>query len=304
MIGYEPQMVKEDIRKLYHRLADDFVKGPFEKVYNECEEYIRKYFSCWSLQFQMGLLLINHSNLAGSPERVIEVIERTLDIFSRVEKSSEDVNLAKQALQLKAVCYLSLQQPAAAIELLENMNEPFMQAETMLVKAYQMQGDNAKAIEYLQGYTYVNLVTILGAAPDYFMMYADQPEKMERFYQIFLKLCELFEVEQLSPAVLLHIYFTVAQAYVMQGNKNSAIDALEHLTEMIHKLEKVKFYLHGNDIFDSLEKYFASIDLETASPRNAEVIWKDLKNAVLHNPAFAILETEERFLRIKKRLEI
>jgi transcriptional regulator with XRE-family HTH domain len=304
LIGYEPQMTKEDIRRLYHKLADEFVKEPFEKVYTVCEEYIRKYFSCWQLQFQIGLLLLNHSNLAGSPERIMKILERTLEIFSRVEKSSEDVNLAKQAVQLQALCYLGLQQPVAAIDLLEEINEPFMQTETMLVKAYQMKGDNEKAIEYLQGYTYVNLITMLSAAPDYFTMYADQPDKMDNFYRIFLELCVLFHVEQLQPANILHIYFSGAQIYATNGNKEAALAALEHLTELIHKLEQKKFYLHGNDIFDALDKYFISIDIETASPRNAEVIWKDLKNAVLHHPAFAVLETEERYIRIKKRLEV
>jgi len=303
LIGYEPQMTKQDIRKLYHRLADDFVKGPFDKVYAECEEYLRKYFSCWLLQEQMGLLLLNHSNLAGSEKRAIEIIERTLEIFRRVEKSSEDVNLAKQAVQLQAFCYISLQQPISAIDILEDLYEPFMQTEALLVKAYQMKGDTAKAIEYLQGYTYVNLITMLGAAPDFFTMYADQPDKMDRFYHLFLKLCEMFEMEQLQPAVLLHIYFTAAQVYTTQGKKGVAIDALEHLMELINKLEQGKFYLHGNNIFDELDKYFANIDVETESPRNAEIIWKDLKKAVLHNPAFVVLETEERYLRIKKKLE-
>jgi transcriptional regulator with XRE-family HTH domain len=303
LIGYEPQLTKGDIRKLYHKLADDFVKSPFDKVYTECEEYLRKYFSCWQLQHQMSILLLNHSNLAGSVERTTEIIERCLEIFRRVEKSSEDVNLAKQAVQLQAICYISLQQPIPAIDLLEELNEPFMQTETLLVKAYQMKGDNKKAIEYLQGYTYVNLITMLGAAPDFFMMYADQPDKMDHFYQIFRKLCELFEVEELQPAVLLHIYYTAAQVYTTVGKKEEAVEVLEHLMELIHKLEQKKFYLHGNKIFDVLDNYFISVDVETASPRNAEIIWKDLKKAILHNPAFAVLETEERYLRIKKRLE-
>jgi len=303
LIGYEPQMTKEDIRKLYHRLAKEFAKSPFEKVYTECEEYIRKYFSCWQLQFQMGLLLINHPNLAGTPERIKEILERALEIFCRIEKLSEDVSLQKQAIQLQALCYLSLQQPVEAIDLLEKLNEPLIQTETILVKAYQMKGDKAKAIEYLQGHTYVNLISMLCSAPDFFMMNADQPEKMDQFYRIFIKLCEIFEVEELHPAMLVNIYLTAAQVYTTQGRINVALNCLELYSDLIHKSEHGKFTLHGNHIFDVLDNYIKSMDVEAEAPRSDEVIWKDLKDAVLHNPYFVILEKEERFLRIKRRIE-
>ena len=64
LIGYEPQMVKEDIKKLYRRLADRFVKDPFEEVKAECDGYIKKYYSCFPLLLQMALLLMNHYHLA------------------------------------------------------------------------------------------------------------------------------------------------------------------------------------------------------------------------------------------------
>ncbi len=49
LIGYEAQMSEEDVRKLYRRLSEAFAKEPFDNVYSECEEYIKKYFSCWNL---------------------------------------------------------------------------------------------------------------------------------------------------------------------------------------------------------------------------------------------------------------
>lgn len=303
LIGYEPQMSKEDVRKLYHRLAENFAKDTFEEVYSECEEYIRNYFSCWQLQFQMGLLLLNHCNLAESPERTQELISRAKELFRRVEEASDEVNLAKQAVQMQALCYICLQSPVEAIDMLENINEPFMQTETLLVKAYQMKGDKAKAIEYLQGYTYVNLVTMLGAAPDFFMMYADQPEKLELYYNLFQKMCDIFEVEQLQPSTLFQLHLVAAQVYVMQDNKTAAVDALERYMELYYRFEHEKFNLHGNRIFDVLENYMKTLDVETIAPRSEVNIWKDLRNIILSNPAFSTLETEERFKRIKRRLE-
>jgi transcriptional regulator with XRE-family HTH domain len=303
LIGYEPQMIKEDVRKLYHRLADDFAKLPFDQVYAECEEYIKKYFSCWYLQFQIALLYVNHCNLAGSPEKANEILERAVSIFERVEKSCGDVNQAKQALQLRALCYLSLQQPSLAIDILEDLSEPQMQSESLLIKAYQMKGNTEKAIEYLQGITFINLSNLLSAAPDFFTMYADQPDKMDSYYKIFMDLISIFEFEKLQPAKLYSIYLVAATVFVMQGRNSAALDALEKYVNLAKQSDQAMFQLHGSKLFDVLEDYLDSVDIETEAPRNAEVIWRDIKNVILNNQTFAVLETEPRFQKLKKRLE-
>ena len=48
LIGYQPQMEKEDIQKLYIRLSKDFSVLPFDEVLAECLEIIKKYYSCLS----------------------------------------------------------------------------------------------------------------------------------------------------------------------------------------------------------------------------------------------------------------
>ncbi len=303
LIGYEPQMTKEDIRKVCYRLTQDFTKEPFDKVYQECEDYLHKYFSCWQLQFQIGVLLLNHCNLAGSMVRTKEIMEHVLDLFVRIEKSCEEPHLAKLSIQMQAVCHMSLGRPQEAIDLMETQVAPLISPESILVKAYQMKGDKAKAIEYLQGYTFVNLVTMLGAVPDYCSMYTDQPDRMDEYYQIFLSVCRLFQLEELSPATLINIYLSGAMSYAGQGNKEKAMDILEPYSDLILRLDKETIYLHGNHIFDALEGYFAAVDVETDAPRRMELIRKDMRSSILTNPAFASLENEERFLKIKRKLE-
>ena len=45
LIGYEPQMEKEEIKKLYLRLSKDFSVLPFDDVLAECLETAKKYYS-------------------------------------------------------------------------------------------------------------------------------------------------------------------------------------------------------------------------------------------------------------------
>lgn len=303
LIGYEPMMIKEDVRKLYHRLAEDFSKKPFEAVYEECEGYLKKYFSCWYLQYRIGLLYLNHCALAGSPNRTQEILDRSVEIFRLVERSCEEVSLAKQAMQLKAYCYICQQKPVEAIEVLESLNEPIIQTESLLVKAYQLKGDKDKAIEYLQGSAVASLNILLGCSVDFFQLYADSPERMDKYYDIFIKLVDIFKVEQMSPGGLYSIYLTAAAIYVLQGRKEKALEVLEEYAALAKRNAGKDFEIRSNDIFDNLETYLKTIDAETIAPRSSEVIWRDIKNILAENPAFKPLEGEPRFQIIIRNLK-
>lgn len=95
LIGYDPQMMKEEIKSLYQRLCHDFTTRPFNDVIEECQDIIRKYYSCFPLLFQMGVLIINHSMLDANQTQKLN--EQAKSLFERVKLNSEDVDLAKQA---------------------------------------------------------------------------------------------------------------------------------------------------------------------------------------------------------------
>lgn len=65
-MDYTPQMTKEDIRKLYQKLALQFANAPFEETLAECRSVTKKYYSCFPLLMQMATLLVNHHMLAES----------------------------------------------------------------------------------------------------------------------------------------------------------------------------------------------------------------------------------------------
>lgn len=303
LIGYEPGMTNEEVRKLYQRLAEDFAKKPFEEVYAECEGLLKKYYSCWYLQYQLGLLYLNHCSLAVKPERTQEVLGRVIEIMELVEHGSEDISLAKQARQLRAYCYLCQQKPVDAIEVLENLSEPLIQTESLLVKAYQMKGDKKKAMEYLQGHAFTNLNNLLGTAVDFFQLYEDQPERMDLYYEIFIKLIETFKIEELFPGGLYTIYLVAAATYIAQDRTEKALDVLDKYADLARRTLDKDFTLHASNIFDCLDGYLATIDVQTSAPRSGEVIRRDIKNIISDNPVFSILEKEERFQKIKRSLQ-
>ena len=102
LIDYKPQMTKESIRKLYRKLSSDFTKKPFDSVMEECRRIIKKYYSCFPLLLQMGILMINHVELLKSPRESAPLIEEARALFIRVKEESDEMPLKKQALYMEA----------------------------------------------------------------------------------------------------------------------------------------------------------------------------------------------------------
>jgi len=79
LLGYEPQMTKEEIRRLYYRLSEKFAQEPFEAVIGQCQTIIKKYISC-PLLLHMAILLVNHADLAPAPEACKQVFGVVKDL--------------------------------------------------------------------------------------------------------------------------------------------------------------------------------------------------------------------------------
>ena len=76
LLGYEPQLSREQIKYYYHKLAKEFAEKPFEEVMQESEELTRKYYSCYPFLQQMVILWINHGAMAPDKEQREAVHEK------------------------------------------------------------------------------------------------------------------------------------------------------------------------------------------------------------------------------------
>lgn len=300
LLGYEPQMSKEDVRSMYASLCKAFASERFESAYAKCQEYAKKYYSCWSVQFYVAVLYVNHAALSG--ERMQDVIREAIRLFERVANEGSDLSLARQAVGLQSYCYLVLNQPVNAIDLLEDVEEPLMDRRPLLVKAYQMKGDLKKARSILQGYIYTLLTGVVGAIPDFMGVYADDPAKAKEGLEKIIDMGGVFGLESMHPAIYLSAYLAAAQVFVMQDKKEDGLKMLEKYVRILRSPGLFPLKLHGNSFFDSLESYLDSFDLGAYPPRSDEVIKQSAKDAVLRNPGFEPLKNEPRFLQLSEKL--
>lgn len=303
LLGYTPQLTREQVQSHYVRLSKAFSMQPFEAVLEECTDLTRKYYSCWRFLFAMGSLLINHAPLAPSPERARETYEKTLSLFERVEKESGDAILSRQSLQMQALCHIVMGNPALAIDLLGDIVEPPMSTETLLAKAYYLKGDFKKAISLLQSYLYTNILGIFGTVPDLLALYVQDSIKLDQCLHFMQEIREAVDIDTLHPAAYLPILVTAAHLYATIGKSDQALAYLEDYVALSTKPDLFPLKLHGSSFFDSLDPLFSSLEIGVNAPRDDALIKLDLKKAVLQNPAFSALASDDKYIRLAAALE-
>lgn len=294
---------REEIQKIYHTLCEVFAQESFEKGYAACREYIRKYYSCWQLQFYMGLVIVNHLSLLENPTQIIGFYQEAIDIFSRVAQNCKQPNLIKEATYMQAACYLSIGKSATAIELLKPLMGYQPSAEMLISKAYQMQGDWDRAKGQVQGFLYQNIIAMIGAATDLLGLYVHEPERFTQYYQKFVQFAELFDLQQLHPFVYAPVFYVAATGFLTQGDIEKALDLLERYVGLLEKGMENGNYLKGNLFFDHLEELIDSLDLGGLPPRSKEVIIQSGKDSLMKNPALEVLKTQPRFVRLLDRIQ-
>ncbi len=302
LMGYEPQMSKENIRKLYLKLSSDFASTSFEEVLDNCREITKKYFSCFPLLFQIGALLVNNSMESGNMEKTFSVIAEAKELFIRVKKESEDAELKQLALNMEAFCALTQGNPIEVIELLEGTSRKIISSETLLAPAYQMAGKPREAKSTLQVGIYQHMLSLFGAFPDYLMLCSDNSELFEKTYTRASAIAEAFDLKRLHPSVLMKFYLLSAQGYAMLGNTNKAIEILEDYTELVLG-DIYPLKLKGDDYFNLIDDWFDELDLGTALPRDEKIVRQSMVEGVVHNPVFTSLTDDFRFQRITEKLQ-
>lgn len=300
LIGYLPQMTKEDIKKTYHRLAADFSRKPFEEVLAECREITKKYFACFPLLLQMAKLFLNHFMLTKEKEKQEALLQEIMDLCVRIKRESDDVWIAKQANSMEVVCRLLLKQPLEALELLDETMKPPISDNFLLSQVYQMTGNMEKAKSALQVSLYQHLRGLLGPAQSYLVLIADQPEKFAQALERFIQISKVFEVEKLDPNLMCLIYLAAAQGYSLQNNLENALKMLENYSH-ICTTSLLPYKLKGDDFFDFIEDWLKDYDIE--APRDEKTVKESILQSVAENPAFFPLHDEPKFKSIVDKLK-
>ncbi|MDO4260545.1 MAG: helix-turn-helix transcriptional regulator [Eubacteriales bacterium] len=302
LIGYQPQMEKSDIKKLYIRLSKDFSVLPFDEVLAGCLEIIKKYYSCYPLLFQLGALLINHIAQASSSEQTAQIMEKALECFQRVRTEADEPNLQKEALLMEAFCLLQLRRPSEVIDILEPVETQANSSETLLALAYRMTDNDHEAKKILQAGIYKEMISLIDLFPSYLSLCLNDAEQFAEACRRFYQIRDAFQIKTLHPGILFGVYIAIAQGWLTLGDTEQALDILTQYTDLAVS-DIYPLRLHGDKFFYLLDEWFdGELMLGSFPPRNETLIRHSMTQALSENPAFLPLAENPRFQAMVNRL--
>lgn len=302
LMGYEPQMSKAAIREQYHALSEDFASKPFGTVLARCTDITKRYYACFPLLHEMGILLVNYSDKAGDKTQIAAVLAQARDLFVRVKNCCGDASLSQQALAMEALCLLMLGEPERALPLLHTTELVQVATEPLLASAYQMTGDLKKAKSTLQLGIYRYMTSLLSFITSYLALLADDASQFEMAYARGQSLAEGFALHTLHPTTLMNFYLAGAQGYLSLGQREAALVNIQKYTDIAATIA-YPLTLHGDAFFTLLDEHIADSALGAAPPRSEMAIRRSIVYAVELNPAFAPLASERRFTVLLDKLK-
>jgi transcriptional regulator with XRE-family HTH domain len=298
LMGYTPQMTKEDIKVLYHRLSKDFSNRQFDEVWFDCQEIIKKYYSCYPLIFQMAVLLCNHWMLSNDVMIQKQILNEVIVLCQRIQNESSDVWLSKDAVSLEAGCYLMSGKPQKVLDLLGETIRPLDNDDAGIAQAYFMLGNQQQAEKVLQIGIYQHLLTLVSLSNSLLQLQNEQFDEILHRIQI---VAEVFNIDELHPNVIAVFYLTAAQVFSSNGQHENAFEQLDKYVDVCIKGFS-PFTLHGDDYFTEIDSWFQEFDLGTGTVRSEAVIRESMIQGVVQNPAFEGLKDNIRFKNIVSKL--
>lgn len=306
LLGYEPQLSREQIQRIYRELSAAFAEEDrFEETMERSRELVKEYYTCYPFLFFMGALWLNHFMLAADRKRQAEILEEAAELFRHIAERCCNRGLAGDALMMEATALLQLGRADQVIETLEEVLDPrrlIFQSDALLTHAYQTAGRLEEADRFSQIRMYLHLLLLISDSVWRLTLRADDlPYCRETIKRTDL-LLESWQKEAPHPNIALY-HLQAAVVYMGHGLREEALERLQRYGDCLGAASEAGFSMRGDRYFDRLDGWLDQLDLGAAAPRSEAVI---LASAVqgLEHPAFQPLRDDARFAAIRSALQM
>nr|WP_242649196.1 transcriptional regulator [Clostridium botulinum] len=303
LLGYSPQLTKEDIKKIYSKLSHEFAVRPFDEAMEQCNKLIKKYYSCFPFLLSIIQLLLNHSNLIKNDAIKKEIFQQCVFLSRRIKEESENISYIKNANTMEALAEMALGNSEEVIRLLDNKLDPYRGDDVILINAYQMQGKTAEANKVNQILLYNNVINTLALLNNYLSLNMMDPVLFEKIYSQGIQIIDSFQLKEILTNDVFAIHIIAAQGYLITQNKEKAIDALERYMNTVCSIQ-FPLSFKENEYFTHIGKWLEDNNfIGTNTPVDEITIKKSFVDIVVQNPAFEPLREDERYNLLVKKLK-
>ena len=298
LLGYEPQLSREQIIKIYRELCSAFVEEPFETVMEKSKRLVNQYYSCYPFLYRICLLWLNHYMLAKEEDKQREILLDAKELCSHITKNCKELALCSDVVHVNATIDLMLGDAKAVIDVLEDMQNPSRlsnQSTGVLIKAYEMLNEMEKADCYTQISMYNQLIALVGCATEYINIHSNELTGCEETIERVGKVVE----EELHFNSVSLFYYQAAIVFSTHGEKGKVLRFLEKFVICVDTaFSREEMFLHGDGYFTKLESWFEQLEFGGGAPREKHFILDSAIQGMEH-PAFACLQEEEAYKQMK-----
>lgn len=303
LLGYSPQLAKEDIKKIYNKFSHEFAVKPFDEVRSQCNKLIKKYYSCFPFLLSMIQLLLNYSILAKNQRVKKEIFQQCILLSRRIKEESENISDIKDANNKEALAEMALGNSEEVIRLLDNKLAPYSGDDVILINAYRMQGKTDQAKSVNQILLYNNVINTLTLLTNYLSLNMMEPVLFEKIYSQGLQIIESFQLTEILTNDVLGIHIIAAQGYLIEQKKEKAMDALERYVDIVSRIQ-FPLSFKGNEYFNQVAQWFEDNNcIGTNTPVDEMTIKKNFVGAVAKNPAFTSLREDKEYNLLVEKLK-
>lgn len=302
LMGYEPQLNRQEIRDIYNELRGQFATGPFEEAEKNLRKVAHDYWSCYTLLAYLAQLALNNADFAPDEQAGRALLDDAMSLCQRVRANSHDDADVKLANVIESMIALSNGYPQQVVELLSPAPQPYAGDVEVLASAYRMLGDTARAEQTLQAELYQSVVSAASALCNLAQMHVGNLARVDALYERFNSLRSTFDLDSIWPSVP-SVIISFAMVYAAGGSDDKAIACLGDYVEAGRRM-KWPPQLSGDGFFDALDGWIdETIASGAEAPRDEASAKRSMVAGLTENPAFASLQDDERFKKLVARLK-
>ncbi len=300
LLGYEPQLTKERIEKMYMEFAEKFATEPFEEVEKQLEQVINEYYSCYPLLLKIVQLYMNYIPRAEQRE---EALQNAFNLAERVRLHAPQISLVQEATGMQGLIHLMRGNAEAVLELLGTEPDLDYGGEQLIITAHTMLGNVEMAKEVAQIGIFLKLFAFVSLSVESLLIHLDRPQFFEQTVERIEVILNVYNIPALQPNAAFLFYFKAATGYMMLQRQDEAMVMLEKYVETCEKCV-FPLSLKGDEYFYLFDNWIhRQGQVMTQAPRDEQSIKNDLVREIEFNPVFEPLHNEAAFQQLIKKLK-
>ena len=301
LMGYEPQLSREQIQEVYRQFSERFAAEPFDAVYPDIQIQIRQYFACCPFLFQMAVLLLNHCD-PRLGERISEVRAAIISLCLEVEQKSEDRNLCESAHTIRMMVSLQSGSYQEVIDELSDLTLPdrIDDQTSLLIMAHMAKGELPEAERAAQISIYKQLLLLVQHSMHLLTLSANDPARLEMTLTRMEALMQAYDLIHLHPNTAAAYYYQAAVtiAALLTSQKAAAgftgervVSLLQNYRHAVMILFRDDLKIHGDEYFSCITEWFSESALGEISVRSKKEVLATVLEAYDH-PSLQFLGKE------------